>query len=842
MNSFRFSALLFFAIFISTLQTQAQGDDCEDAIQLTNLNKYCSNPQQFTNIGSSPSIWPAAACWPASAVSDVWFWFRATATDVQISVSGEPGKGTIRRPNIELKRGNCGLLYNMACAPQDPSKQVTTLYKGGLTPGLNYFIRVSTAAANRGTFTLCVSNYTPTVNPGADCNGVVKLCDKSQVFVPGLSGGGSNNKEIESTSCFKSTDAATLLESNSSWFKWTCETAGSLTFDITPIDPANDLDFILYELGGTDPCAQRTIIRCSATSCVDGAIGLNMTETDVSEPINCDPPNTGSDGFLKYLDMQAGKSYALMVNNFNTNSGFTINFGGSGVILGPKAVISSLNAASLCKGEHVVYDGNKSQHYDALNWIFTSGNPATATSVGPHKVDYSIPGIYTTYLKASDASCASGNSIDSVKITVNAPPVISVSNAVISNTDCDKSTGSITGITVNGKPTITYEWFTPPATSVSVSTTTPDLIAMPPGEYYLIIRDSTTCKDTTANFEIKKHELPPIPGVSNNIPTCDGSAIGPITATGNGGVYTWFGDADLNDTLHVGPVYTPVNTVTDTLYLTETLHGCSSNVDTVIVIVNPLPTADAGTLKHLVCRLPSVELEGSASGGGALSYSWSPASAIASGGATLKPFVNASGTYTLTVKNDSTGCVQTDEVVVVKDPDPVASCSADVYKGESPLKVSFTNNSTGSNTYVWLLDGKDLISTDKNPSHTYVTPKIYKVLLIASDSNKCPDSLWMEINVYEKFMVEIPNVFTPNGDGSNDIFTINTTGIAEMSGEIYDRWGLKLYSWEQKNGGWDGHSSTGSLAPDGSYFYILRIKPQDGKETYIKAGHLTLLR
>lgn len=927
MISLRFPILLFFIILLSNFQIQAQGDDCESSVKLNNVVKYCSNPAQYTNVGATASIWPVATCWPANATADAWFWFTAVATDIQISVSGEPGKGTIKQPNIELKEGNCGFLSTAGCSAQNATN-VTSLYKGGLTPGNTYLIRISTTNANRGTFTLCVSNYTPTVNPGADCDGAVRLCDKSQVFVPGLSGGGKNNHEIEASSCFNY-NAASLLESNSSWYWWTCETAGTLLFDITPIDPKNDLDFILYQLDSANACGKRTIIRCTATGCPvkNGIVGLDMTSTDINEPTTDrnDPAACNSasiNGYLKYVDMVAGKSYALMINNFDAASGFTINFGGSGTIKGPKAVITASTASSLCKGESATFDGSQSKNYDALNWIFTSGNPATATTVGPHKIDYTIPGTYTTYLKASDKTCASGNSTDSIKVTINAPPVLNAGAAIVSSTDCDKPTGSVTGITVTGKPAYKYEWFTPPATSVFTSTTTPDLNAMPPGQYFLVVTDGTTCKDTAGLYEIKNYDTPVTPGVKDNIAYCEGTPLGPITATGNGGTYIWFANENLTDTLHVGPVYTPVNTTTDTLYLVETAHGCtsivnkvivviiplpvisgvsnnkpycegetilpitvngnggtytwyddgkltnvlhvgptytplntttdtlyvtesakgcSSAIDTVIVVVNPLPTADAGVITHIVCSSPTIQLNGSASGGSSLIYDWAPGKGIVSGGNTLKPVVNAEGTYTLTVKNEITGCTKTSEVKVIKDPVPAASFTPNVYTGEDPLNVVFNNTSTGSNIYTWLLDDKNK-STDKNPSYTYLKPGEYKVLLITSDSGKCPDTANVRIIVYEKFTVELPNIFTPNGDGHNDVFSINTTGILGITGEIYDRWGLQMFTWDQQNAGWDGRSPAGSMAPAGIYFYILRIRPLDGREPVIKAGELMLAR
>jgi gliding motility-associated-like protein len=924
MNFFKFIAIAFFVIIVSNKQIRAQGDECNSAVNLPNLTKYCSNAKQFTNATSTVGAYGSPGCW--TAAYDVWFRFTAIGTDVQMSVESGGINGTMKAPNIALYGGSCNTTINeLACSESvGPTPNVTSLYKGGLIPGTIYLIRIATTSANRGTFKFCISNYTPTVNPGADCDGAVKLCDKSQVFVAGLSGGGKNNQEIESTSCFKSASPATLIEANSSWFRWTCDKSGTLTFDIAPIDPANDIDFILYELAGTDPCGSRTIIRCTATSCpvTEGIVGLDTTETDLSEPINCNPPNTNSNGMLKYIDMVAGKSYALMVNNFSTASGFTINFGGSGVFLGPKAVITATTAVKACKGETFTFDGLLSKNYDALKWTFTPGTPNTATTVGPHTVAYNSAGTYTAYLNATDKSCASGNSIDSVKVTINPPPVIVANNPAITNTDCDAPTGSIKGISVTGgTPTYTYDWYLVPTTKVSTSTTTADLVAMLPGNYFMIVTDANGCTDTTVNYEIKSYLPPDSPKVLNNVAYCEEEVVGPITADGNGGVYTWFGDITLKDTLYIGTTYTPANTVTDTIYLTETAHGCvsktvtviitikplpiatgddatycagetiqpivangnsttytwygdaaltnvlhtgntytpvavtdtiylvgktdgcNSHTDTIIVTVNPLPIADAGVDKHIICSLPTVTLDGIGSGSAPpMEYSWIPLNGIVSGGNTLTPSVKTEGTYTLTVKNTNTGCKVSDEVVVIKDPVPEASFTSDVYVGEDPLTVNFNNTSTGSNLYQWIFDG-DNKSNDKNPTFIYTKANTYTVILISSDSSKCPDTATVVIRVHERFTVDIPNVFTPNGDGANDLFTINSTGIEELSCEIYDRWGLKIYSWDRKNDGWDGRSLSGSKASEGTYFFILRIKPQgDGKAPFIKSGHLTLLR
>ena len=65
------------------------------------------------------------------------------------------------------------------------------------------------------------------------------------------------------------------------------------------------------------------------------------------------------------------------------------------------------------------------------------------------------------------------------------------------------------------------------------------------------------------------------------------------------------------------------------------------------------------------------------------------------------------------------------------------------------------------------------------------------------------------------------NIFTPNGDGVNDIFNFVDAGATEVKGVIFDRWGLKVLEWSSQQSWWDGRSSSGSLLPEGTYFYTI---------------------
>jgi hypothetical protein len=127
-----------------------------------------------------------------------------------------------------------------------------------------------------------------------------------------------------------------MEEEASSWFKWTCDTAGLFTFIITPNKSSSgafdDLDFMVFELNDINDCFGKKLIRCVASSC-EGLTGLSEVEIDSIEKINC---LSTSNNFVKAINMAKGKSYALVINNFSlSGQGYNINFGGNGTVLGP---------------------------------------------------------------------------------------------------------------------------------------------------------------------------------------------------------------------------------------------------------------------------------------------------------------------------------------------------------------------------------------------------------------------------------------------------------------------------------------------------------------------------
>ena len=138
--------------------------------------------------------------------------------------------------------------------------------------------------------------------------------------------------------------------------------------------------------------------------------------------------------------------------------------------------------------------------------------------------------------------------------------------------------------------------------------------------------------------------------------------------------------------------------------------------------------------------------------------------------------------------------------------------------------LTLTNTSSGATSVGWKYcnGGISNSSTITIPLNTIGN---CCVTLIASNAS-CTDSVTKCINVVSEASIKIPNVFTPNGDNVNDVFTIISSGLKSLHCTIFDRWGLKLYEWDGISGGWDGHTRSGIKTSSGTYFYVVEYTDQ----------------
>jgi len=199
------------------------------------------------------------------------------------------------------------------------------------------------------------------------------------------------------------------------------------------------------------------------------------------------------------------------------------------------------------------------------------------------------------------------------------------------------------------------------------------------------------------------------------------------------------------------------------------------------------------------------------------------------------------GNYTLTI-SDIDGCISTQNITLSAPSPPTAGFTVSDTTGISPLNVVFTNSSTGAADYNWIFgDSLSSTSSDANPTFTFNEIGAYNVILIAANG-ACYDSAFATITVSGEPGVIMPNVFTPNNDGVNDIFRPIMIGIEAVEGSVFNRWGEKVYEWYGKNSYWDGYTQpSGQLAPTGPYYYIINATDINGV-TYENQGFVYLKR
>lgn len=156
----------------------------------------------------------------------------------------------------------------------------------------------------------------------------------------------------------------------------------------------------------------------------------------------------------------------------------------------------------------------------------------------------------------------------------------------------------------------------------------------------------------------------------------------------------------------------------------------------------------------------------------------------------------------------------------------------------------FTNTSQGAISYWWDFgDGNS--SEELHPVHTYqdIMGGTYQVCLIATSIHQCSDTLCLDLDM-EDGSVHVPNAFSPDGDGINDVFLpvfANDLPIS-FTMEVFDRWGQPVFSTNDPMQGWDGRSANGTEAPLGVYVWKIRARYASIAEHRDLMGHVTLLR
>ncbi len=250
-----------------------------------------------------------------------------------------------------------------------------------------------------------------------------------------------------------------------------------------------------------------------------------------------------------------------------------------------------------------------------------------------------------------------------------------------------------------------------------------------------------------------------------------------------------------------------------------------SNCTQITFTINDYPTVSAG-IDDSICAGSCFTLNAT----GAATYVWNPATGLNTvTGSNPIACPQTTTTYSVT-GTSSAGCSSTDVFVLTILPNPVVNISATPFLGTVPLDVNFTDSAAANTSYyAWnFADGGT--SSDEAPKYTFETAGVFEVILTATNFNhQCSTQDSVLIVVNDSVQIHTFNIFTPDGDGHNDLFQVKTEGMAELDVDIYNRWGTKVGEYHGVDNGWDGRNKSGQLVDDGVYFYIAKGIGHNGK-------------
>ncbi len=483
------------------------------------------------------------------------------------------------------------------------------------------------------------------------------------------------------------------------------------------------------------------------------------------------------DGPTLLVDMPG--TYIALGNNAcgEGSASITITLGDS-----PNIIITPDGPTALCPGETVTLTAS-----GATDFVWEPGGPGPSIVVD-------TPGTYTVN---GTSSCGEGSA--SITITEGDIPVLVIT--------ADGPTALCPGesVTLTASGAQDYLW-DPGGAGASI-------VVVLPGTY--TVTGTNACGEDSASITITTADAPTVIITGDTAP-CVGSTT-TLTASGADS-YVWStGEDSPSITVAAGGTYTVTGT-----------SSCGTGVASVTVTFVVQPEVSITGSPYL-CPVAMLAATGNDP------VLWS------TGATTLTIAVSEPGIYSVTATN---ACGSSSASVEVLDNPITASFMPSAIEGEAPLLVTFTNFSLPQGSdFDWNF-GDGNTSDATAPVNLYTIPGVYTVTLTAT-LGECSATSSLTITVYGpdtgESAIEVPNVFSPNGDGVNDVFQVMATNIARMELSVYNRWGQRVALLEYVMQVWDGRTFAGEVVPPGTYFYALQATGDDGR-AYDLTGSITVVR
>ncbi|MBK7242089.1 MAG: gliding motility-associated C-terminal domain-containing protein [Flavobacteriales bacterium] len=639
--------------------------------------------------------------------------------------------------------------------------------------------------------------------------------------------------------------------------------AGTVTLTVTttgmqPCSAVSDQLVISFG-GGLDAAAGMDIIACSTDPNValNGVVAGTTTGTWTTSGTGSFMPNASS---LNATYIPGAADYAI--GNINLILSTTNNQGcpaGRDTLVVSYHVPPTVNAGVdllLCSGlENVQLNGN-AQNQGSVQWItmgtgsFTPDATALNATYVPTANDSIAGGVYLVLTAFGTGTCA--NASDSVFIDIGPTRIANAGSdqTVCADMDPIALGGSIAGVSGGAWSTNGTGTFLPDASTLG-ATYVPSATDMVFSELRFILT-TTGNMGCPADVDTMMVALQAVPTVSagNDINVCDASATVDLSGafTGANGVL-WSSNGSgffLPSNTVPNAAYEPGNTDeqlgTVRMILTTTGNGvCAAVSDTVMLsFVNPLQ-ADFTVSNACAGSQTQFTSTSTTTGAPIIGWNWSFGNGASGSGPQTTTSFDTQGQYlaTLTVFAQN-GCSSTVTRTIDVLNAPVAgfTITGDPFT-DTPME--FTDNSFGATN--WQYDfGDDQGAIIAEPVHEYTEDGQFIIIQTVTNAAGCTDrdSLLISIAVKDILPPKLPNAFSPNGDGVNDVFYVRGGPFETMHLKVYNGWGEMIFETTDPTFGWDG-THEGKPEINGVYVYSVIATTTDGT-LHDRSGKMTLIR
>ncbi|MFN3916283.1 MAG: gliding motility-associated C-terminal domain-containing protein [Flavobacteriales bacterium] len=476
---------------------------------------------------------------------------------------------------------------------------------------------------------------------------------------------------------------------------------------------------------------------------------------------------------------------------------------------------------------------NNSYNGITFEWTFGDGNGSVQFE--PTHT-YSGSGTYTIMLVVSDTAACNFSDTAYSQITI-----LSNSTGTLPSFQiCQGETVQI-GLAPSGTPGITYNWS--PSAGLS-QTNVPNPFASPGNTTnYTLLVSNGVCTDTLLQtVNVTTLQLT----VSNDTIVCSDTVVVNLIANSQGtsNNYHWSSNNNFGDMLNTSPTDNSIAVTVNqpTMYYVQiTANNCTL---TDSVFIDYLAAAVTIVGNTFICEGDTITLTAlNSNPNETFTFDWSPNGAIISGNGTPSIVISPNGTTLYILEATSaTGCFFTlNHTVTVSNLSTTtisATASPDTIVAGASSQLNVT---PGGYNYNW---SPSLGLNNPNIQNPIATPLVTTTYIVTITDGDCVRFDTVRVVVKEYICgppdVFVPNAFTPNGDGNNDILYVRGNNLTAIEFKVYHRWGELVFETNDQSKGWDG-TYKGMLCDPAVFVYHLKALCIGGEE-YIEKGNVTLLR